>query len=322
MKTLSLGKYRKLQQCSSQYGVFSVLALDHRKNLRFSLDPKNPERVPISDMVDFKQEVVHFLATSSTAVLLGPEVGIAQCTTNGDLPGSKGLISSLEATGYVGHSTGRKCEILPGWSIAKAQRFGVSGIKLLVYYHPKSSTASSIKELVHIVAEECKKYELPLFLEPLSYNHKDGGKILEQRERYEVVLETANQLTNYDVDILKAEFPLGATSKLGGSDWVEACAALTSASKTPWVLLSASVDFEVYLRQLTIACQHGASGAVVGRAVWKEATNLVGSERAKFLKNVAHQRMERVTSLCNAIANPWTNYYKAPEITHTWYKKY
>ena len=34
MKTLSVGKLRGLQQCTSPRGTFTCLALDHRQNLR------------------------------------------------------------------------------------------------------------------------------------------------------------------------------------------------------------------------------------------------------------------------------------------------
>ena len=32
MRTISIGKFRGLQQCSSERGAISVLALDHRNN--------------------------------------------------------------------------------------------------------------------------------------------------------------------------------------------------------------------------------------------------------------------------------------------------
>jgi tagatose-1,6-bisphosphate aldolase len=66
-------------------------------------------------------------------------------------------------------------------------------------------------------------------------------------------------------------------------------------------LLSASVDFETYLQQVTVACQEGASGVAVGRAVWKEATGFDSEQRDRFLRTTALPRMERVTALCDAL---------------------
>jgi len=88
------------------------------------------------------------------------------------------------------------------------------------------------------------------------------------------------------------------------------------------VLLSAAVSYETYLRQVTIACRNGASGVAVGRAVWKEAVSVKGSERERFLTDVARERMSRITNLCDALAQPWTPFYAAPAIGDSWYQGY
>jgi len=137
-----------------------------------------------------------------------------------------------------------------------------------------------------------------------------------------VVIETARRLTQYPMDVLKAEFPLDISAEPDEKRWAEACAELSSASRVPWVLLSASVDYDVFLRQVTVACQQGASGVAVGRAVWKEATKLTGEGRLKFLSTIAKVRMERLTALCDALAKPWTDFYKAPQLTTDWYVSY
>jgi tagatose-1,6-bisphosphate aldolase len=322
MSTLSLGKYRLLQQCSTSNNALAVLALDHRNNLRHALRPDKPEAVTDEEMSAFKQQVIGVLAPAASAVLLDPEVGAAQCIASGALPGNIGLLSALEATGYTGDPTARESQVLPGWSVEKARRMGANAVKLLVYYHPDAPTAAPIEALVKQVADECAQLEMPLFLEPLSYSHDPSRKKLLPQERYEVVIETARRLTPLGVDILKAEFPLDIAAESDETRWYDACAELTKASVVPWVLLSASVAFEVYLKQVTIACQAGASGVAVGRAVWQEATSLSGEERSAFLRDVAYRRMKRTTDLCNALARPWTDYFSAPSATGKWYAAY
>jgi len=105
------------------------------------------------------------------------------------------------------------------------------------------------------------------------------------------------------------------------SNWFQACQEISSASITPWILLSAAVDYETFLRQVTMACNAGASGIAVGRAVWQEAVAMTGQERAEFLVNKGLQRMERLTALCYALAKPWTDFYTA-EAPFDWYKTY
>lgn len=322
MASLSLGKYRLLQQCSTPNNAIAVLALDHRNNLRQALNPNAPDQVSDADLTAFKKQVIKILAPTASAVLLDPEYGVAQCVTAGVVPGSVGLLTALEATGYTGDPTARASQVLPGWSVEKARRMGASGVKLLVYYHPEAETAKDIEALVEQVAAACDKHEIILYVEPLSYSPDPNVKKLPPEERYQVVIETARRLTPLGVDILKAEFPLDITAEPDEVRWQDACEELTDASVAPWVLLSASVDFETFLRQVTVACRAGASGVAVGRAVWQDATPLNGYERSAFLRDVAYSRMQRITALCDALARPWTKVYTPPSITANWYASY
>lgn len=318
MKTLSIGKLRGLQQCSTPGGAIAVMALDHRNNLRNALNPEAPETVTSQEMSDFKRQVVSMLAPACTAVLLDPEFGLAQCLASGSLPGPTGLVAAVEATGYTGDPTARQSQVLPGWSVAKVRRMGASAVKMLVYYHPDTDAAAQIEALVAQVARDCQEQDIPFFLEPLSYSPDPAQKKLPPAERRQVVLETARRLSPLGVDVLKAEFP----GELDEREWPQACAELSRASQAPWIMLSASVDFETYLRQVTAACQQGASGVAVGRAVWQEAPALRGVERTQFLQQVALPRMQRLTALCQALARPWTDFYLPPEVDERWHQGY
>src|SRR5678810_80466 len=93
--------------------------------------------------------------SASSAVLLDPEIGAAQCVASGVLPGDVGLVVAVEATGYTGDPTARQSRILPGWSVAKARRMGANAIKLLAYYHPDSNTASELESFIRQVVADC-----------------------------------------------------------------------------------------------------------------------------------------------------------------------
>ncbi len=321
MKPLTIGKRRGMQQCSSPRGTFTCLALDHRQNLRRSLNPQDPNAVPDSALTDFKLEVTAALAGAGTAVLLDPEYSAAQAVAAGVIPGNAGLVVAVEATGYTGDPTARQSRVLPGWSVEKAKRMGASMIKLLVYYHPDSPTATEIEDFTQQVVDDCKKHDLSVMLEPLSYPLDPNEKKLTSDEKRYVVVETARKLTPLGVDVLKAEFPLDT----GNNDevtWAAACAEVSAASVVPWILLSAAVGFETYLRQVTVACNAGASGIAVGRAVWKEAVQMRPEDRAEFLQTTARERLFRLTALCNALAKPWTDFYPTPQLDSNWYAEY
>jgi tagatose 1,6-diphosphate aldolase len=318
-RELTVGKIRGLRQCSDARATLSLLALDHRNNLRKVLRPEAPESVGDEELTAFKREAVGALADASTAVLLDPEFGAAQSVASGALPGDRGLIVAAEETGYAGPSNARESRLLEGWSIAKIRRMGASAAKLLVYYHPEASTARRIEELVRTVAESCVREDLPLVLEPLVYSPHPAGEPLSPVERRRAIVETARRLTASEVDVLKAEFPAASPDEAEG---IEACEELTAASGAPWILLSAASSYESFLRQTEIACRGGASGVAVGRAVWKEAPRLAAAERAAFLRGEAHRRMAEVAACCATHARPWTAVYATPQVDPRWFSRY
>jgi tagatose-1,6-bisphosphate aldolase len=311
---LTLSKYRSFQQTASLRGTFTFLALDHRQNLRRA----NPRFQDQAELSRFKLDVTRELAPYATAVLLDPEVSAAQAIAAGALPGERGLVVALESTGYTGEATARRSQILPGWSVEKAKRMGVQMVKLLVYYHPDSPTAAEIEDFTAAVAAECQRYDLALMLEPLSYPLQ--GEKLSADEKRRVVIETARRLTVLPgVDLLKAEFPLPPDAP--PAEWSAACADLNAASRVPWIVLSAAVSFDLYLQQVIAACQAGASGVAVGRAVWQEAVHLDGQARLDFLRTTARDRLIRLNALTQALARPWTDTCTT-EAPFDWYKNY
>ena len=315
MKSITIGKFRGLQQIASKRGTFTALALDHRQNLRKA----NPVFDSNENLSRFKLDVVAALASRATAVLLDPEVSAAQAIAGRDLPGDVGLVVALESTGYTGDATARRAQIIPGWSVEKAKRMGASAVKLLVYYHPDSPLAQETEDFVAGVAEDCQEYDLALMLEPLSYSLQENVKLSSDEKRY-VVVETARRLSPLNIDVLKAEFPLDVHDP-DESRWLAACQEITAACVTPWILLSAAVDYETFVRQVMAACTAGASGIAVGRAVWQDAVTLGDAERLDFLRATARPRLARLTSLCHALARPFTDFYTA-EAPFDWYSSY
>jgi tagatose-1,6-bisphosphate aldolase len=316
MKTISIGKLRGLQQISSQRGAITALALDHRQNLRKA----NPAFMDDAELSRFKLDVTRAAASKATAILLDPEVSAAQAIAQGLLPKHVGLVVAVESTGYTGETTARRAQLIPGWSVEKAKRMGASAVKLLVYYHPASPTAKEIEDFTAKIAQDCRQHDLALMLEPLSYSLDENNK-LSSEERRTVVVETAKRLTSLDVDLLKAEFPLDLNEP-DEIKWKQACQEISSASSVPWILLSAAVDFEIFVRQVTVACNAGASGIAVGRAVWKEAVGLNGEARAQFLRDVAGVRLARLSALCDALARPWPELVAMPIVDAQWYVRY
>ena len=297
------GTRRGLDACASARGTFAVLALDHRQNLRRELRPEDPAAATYEEMVAFKRAVVRALAPAATATLLDPEIGAAQAIADGSLPGRAGLLVAVEATGYEGPSQARVSRILPGWSVEQAKRMGASAAKLLVYYHPDAANTDAQERLVADTAAECERLDLPLFVEPLGYDPRSGGRLTGEARRA-CVLETARRLTRIGGTVLKAEFPYDA-AVTDEAAWSDACRGLDAASAVPWVLLSGGVDDATFARQVATACRAGASGVLVGRSVWSSAATMAAPERDAWLATEGRARLETLVRLVDELGTPW-----------------
>ena len=320
---LLLGTRRGLEATSSAHGTFTVLALDHRQNLRKELHPEAPETTTIEEMVAFKRTVVRALASEATGTLLDPEVGAAQCIADGSLSGRDGLVVALEATGYEGPAGARVSRLLPGWSAEGAKRLGASAAKLLIYYHPDAPNAADQERLVESVAAACRAEDLALFVEPLSFG-LDGEPVRGEARR-RVVIETARRLTAIGGDVLKAEFPYDRTVA-DPTRWTEACDELDAASRLPWVLLSGGVDDATFEAQVETACRSGASGVLVGRSVWAPAATMPPGDREAWLTSEGAKRLRRLAELVERSGCPWQPRWEAacrPEAPESdWYARY
>lgn len=323
MRILSLGKYHRLKKCSSLASTFSVLAIDHRTSLMKAIGKHRSEPVGVADLAEFKVDIVRYIGNSADAILLDPEFGAPACISAGVPEVNKGLILAIEKSGYSGDPTRRVNDLLNDWNMQKTSRIAADAVKLLVYYHPQAQNKADTEALISEVARDCETHEIPFFLEVLTYSLDPQFDKVPGDERRKVVVETARQLSGIGADILKLEFPADINAFPDHHYWEDACAELTEASQCPWILLSASVDFETYFDQVSIACQQGGSGIAVGRAVWKEAVPIESRPlRIEYLSRTAFCRMEELNLLCRDIARPWTRYYAPPPITENWHAEY
>lgn len=331
MNRLSIGKIRGLQQISTAEGIFVICAMDHRGSLRAMIEEEQLEEVEYQEIVERKLELCAALAPHASAVLLDPNYGAAQCIAGGALPGNAGLLVSIEATGYQSAPQGRITTLLNGWSVGKIKRMGGSAVKILVYYRPDlAQVAKKQLKTIEKVAEECLEHDLPFLVEPVAYAAK--GEDAESPEfaaqKPDLVIETARQVTSLPIDVLKAEFPANLKYETDKGKLVELCQQLDEASETPWVILSAGVDYETFREQVEIACQGGASGFLAGRAIWQEAIQLGDKEeRVKFLSTTVADRAKELAEIATKYAVPWyrklgIEAHDLTTVTQDWYASY
>ncbi len=321
---MRFGTLRGLDSCASETGTFSILALDHRNNLRHLLNPDDPDSITYQQMVEVKRAVVRAIAATASGVLLDPEIGAGPGISDGSLGPDAGLLVAVERSGYDGPATARRSRLLPGWGVSKIKRLGADAVKLLLYYHPDAPNAEDQERLLIEVAEACAEHDIPLFLEALGYSIEEPGTAITGDARRQIVVRTARRLTALGGDVLKCEFPYDA-SVTDRSRWKDACAEIEEASSIPWAILSAGVDDATFEAQTEIACRAGASGVLVGRSVWKEGATMAAAERDRWLASEGAARMQRLVDIVDAEARPWRErspLLDQPQPTEGWYLDY
>jgi tagatose 1,6-diphosphate aldolase len=316
---LNIGKIRGLTATSSDTGVFTILAFDHRQSFARMLTPRKGETVPYADIVTAKAAVVEALAPYASAVLLDPEYSAAQSIASGVLPGRTGLLVAIEETGYSGAATARKSSLLSGWSVAKIKRMGADAVKLLIYYHPDGGELTDHQEmLTRNVIQDCRRYDIAFYLEPVSYSidpKQEKTSAGFAAGRAELICDIASRLGALGPDVLKLEFPADVIKDPNEGNWARACEAVSEAAGCPWAVLSAGVEFDMFKRQVEIACRWGASGYIAGRAVWKEGIPMPPNQRNDWLSTVAAVRLEQLAEIADRHARPWRDLYPGIENT-------
>ena len=330
MTNISIGKLRGLQQLADSRGMMTMCAIDHRGALKRALNGKNPAAVSYQDMVDFKLDLCQALGPFASAILLDPEYGAAQAVAAGLLPGTKGLLVSMEKTGYAGDSAARITELLPGWDVKKARRMGASAVKLLIYFRPDlKDVASKQLDLVARLADQCMEEDIAFLVEPVTYPIEENASSKKFADmKPGLVIETARQITTLPIDVLKAEFPADIRFEQDEGRLLKLCRELNQASSLPWVLLSAGVDFDSFRKQVEIACKAGASGFLAGRALWQEGAQIRSrKERMKFFQNTAAPRLRELAEIADTYGKPWYSRLnsedgKLTRVPADWYRSY
>ncbi len=297
MDTNLQGKWSRLRSLADDGGRFKIMAVDQRGSLAAAIakaSNRQPQEVSGNELARVKELITRVLAPYATAVLTDPIYGYPHSFQS--IPQGVGLLLAYEESGYekCGPSgLERRTKLIDGWSVQKAQLAAADAVKLLLYYHPDSSSEVRRyqQQLVRRVGEECRAANLPFLLELVSYDLSGSGTDTEDfaRQKPGLVIRSAREFSDpaYGVDVLKLEFPadLKRTREFSGgafdgqtrpavyalSDVREACARLNEAARLPWVILSAGVGIEEFLIQVELAAEAGASGFLCGRAIWKDA---------------------------------------------------
>ena len=318
--TITLGKLRALQRTSTPGNVFTILALDHRDSLRRLLRPEAPRSLSDLDMVSFKLDVINALRDDLSAVLLDPLYGAAQAILAG-IMNHVGLLVELEKADDDTPTESSDIVIDSDWSVNKIKRMGADAVKLFFHYNLRDTMfALSQEQTIRYMVRECAMQDIPLFAKPIIHPRNE---VESTAHAYEGVISTAQRIGALGVDVLMIEFPSHTHTHFDESACAEACHEITESLDIPWVLLSAGVDFETFCQEVEIACKGGASGFIAGRAIWGDACSISNrDERRHWLDHDGRPRMKTVQDIASQYATPWTQRFRTPLLTTSWFRSY
>lgn len=326
--SLSQGKIKYLKALSNEQGVIAAAAMDQRGSLQKSIAAAkgvDQNDVTYEMMSEFKSAVAKVLTPHASAILLDPEFGLEAAKARDS---QCGLLLAYEKSGYDNTQPGRLPDLLPDVSVKRIKDMGGDAVKILIYYTPNDKP--EINEIKHAFVErigaECEYHEIPFFLEFIAYDAT--GEHAEKslgfaKMKPELVIGSMKEFSKpqYLVDVLKVEVPINAIYTEGSKAFkgekaytmAEAMDYFKKAADVatkPFIYLSAGVDNDIFVEQLTMATQSGVdySGILCGRATWKEGIPVYGKQGVAALEDwLATEGVKNIGAVNAAIggAKPW-----------------
>src|SRR6266516_2492641 len=256
---LDPGKIRGLQRVTTDAGFFEICALDHLSDFAELLSP-DPSTVTFADVVTAKDDLVKALSPSVSAFLLDARYGLHAVAT-GSLPGTVGLMSTIEDEDYSLPDGPRRTRYREGWSLRQIKLVG--------------ATAEHQRYVLRSLVDGCAELSLPLVVEPIWYPVAGEDPTTEawKQARVEGIVASALEANALGIDMLKVEFPGYVSTEAERDRAAAACKELDAGIDVPWVILSAGVGYEEFKKQVSIACSAGASGYLAGRSIWRDAVS-------------------------------------------------
>jgi tagatose 1,6-diphosphate aldolase len=326
--SLSQGKIKYLKALSNEQGVIAAAAMDQRGSLQKSIAAAkgvDQNDVTYEMMSEFKTAVAKVLTPHASAILLDPEFGLEAAKARDS---QCGLLLAYEKSGYDNTQPGRLPDLLPDVSVKRIKDMGGDAVKILLYYTPNDKP--EINEIKHAFVErigaECEYHEIPFFLEFIAYDAT--GEHAEKslgfaKMKPELVIGSMKEFSKpqYLVDVLKVEVPINAIYTEGSKAFkgekaytmAEAMDYFKKAADVatkPFIYLSAGVDNDIFVEQLTMATESGVdySGILCGRATWKEGIPVYGKQGVAALEDwLSTEGVKNIGAVNAAIggAKPW-----------------
>ena len=294
---MSTAEIRALHKLCDERGKMLIVAIDQRNSMRAILGSDKETRAQISNdtLGLIKSDIVKYLGNQASAVLLDPVCALPEVIDEWIIARDVALVVGIDKSGWEKDKTTplRRSRIIDGMSPSAIRKLGGSAAKLLVYMRPDWKDGDKYAlTLISDTIEEYAKEELLLVIEILPYRLPGENEKEYEVRKPELIIEAAKSAAEVGAKVLKLPFPGSA----------EACAKVSEVTNNAlWSLLSAGVDHNEFKRQLKISLKGGATGAIVGRALWKDCISLDHDITRARLEKVAVPRLNELKNILKTI---------------------
>lgn len=293
MSTLTTPERRALARISTNAGGMLIVAADQRNSMKAVMNaPGGPSSISTEELRAAKADLVRFLANRGPAILLDPEVALPHVVDEGVLARDTALVVGMDASGFETVDGLRFTRLVDGVTARTVRDFAGDAAKMLYYLRPDrqdldSRVAQEMRELIRA----CEDEGVLVIVEILTYRLPEESEEEYARVFPQLIADSAAFSVACGAKVLKLPYPGSA----------EACDAVTAAAQgAPWAVLSAGVDHETFIEQVRVAVEHGASGAMAGRSLWKDSLAVTVEEREALLSGRAAPRLRELAEVIDA----------------------
>jgi tagatose-1,6-bisphosphate aldolase len=281
---------RAFQQICTREGKILVVAMDQRNSMRklLSNDEKVIASIGQKDLGKIKAGLVKYLGNHAPALLLDPLSAVPMVVDEGILARDVALVVGMDASGYDQDPTSllRQSKIIDGIDARRVRELGGTAGKLLAFMRADQKDDDLYaSKLIKDTVADFNQEDVLLVVEILVYKLPEETEEEYQLRKPDLIIKAAQKSAECGAKVLKLQYPGSA----------EACAKITSIlDGIPWAVLSEGVDHDVFCKQLRIALDNGASGAIAGRSLWKDCVSLDPDVTRERLEKLAVPRLREI----------------------------
>ena len=273
-------------------GGFAMLAVDQREAMRAMFAEHQSAPVTDQQLTDFKVAATRVLTPFASAVLVDKQFAFDAVVEADVVAPTCGLIAAADHFVAGNGEFVTAVEIDHDVDPAAVREQGAVAMKLLVIHRPDEAASGRI-EMVEEFVDRCRAAGLVSIIEPVAKAPRAGGAW----DAEACIIEAAQELGSLGADLYKAEVPYKGQ---GTEEQIRrACAQITEAVSSPWVVLSSGVPADLFPRSVELACREGASGFLAGRAVW---ASVIGSDDVeRDLHEISIPRLQRLGQIVDEV---------------------